>query len=200
MTDRDYSTWLTAKRLRREEWIWGRHKFYHRYAAAVQNLLEREEYGDVREVLEFGGGTGLVPTRLDGLAQAGRLRRYTIVDINPGCLTLARKRHAKRPWVTVQAGDIRSLRPTVPLVCGFAVLKHFRIEEWQRLFVQLFEEARCGLFSMPIAEACIDDGVEFTHTRLTEEFIAQAVARAGHRMIWQDAADPAEPTFAIGKA
>lgn len=187
----DYADWLNPPRLQQEEKLWAAMKLYQRYAAAIVHLVESRP--GITAITEFGGGTGWVPweLKLD--------LPYTMVDRHSHCLKLAADRNATKAHVTIVKQDIRKLNPTTPLVCGFAVLKHFRLTEWQELFINLFAGARYGLFTMPIAPANIDDGIEFTHTRVTEEFLADCIALAGHRELWRDRTDPEEPLIAMEK-
>jgi predicted RNA methylase len=194
----DYADWLTPERLEIEEGHWASERMYERYAGAIRRLIR--DGNDIRTILEFGAGTGWVPSVLDDLP----LDKYVCVDRNPGCVAKAHQRNAQRvAWVQVRSMEIRDLRPfpgEYDLVCGFAVLKHFRVEEWQQLFVQLFASSRFGLFSMPLARRTVDDGIEHTHVLVTEEFLAQAITAAGHRELWRDVASLKEPIFAIGRA
>lgn len=187
----DYADWLTPVRLRREERAWKEVRLFEQYAAAVQRIVR--EHPDITAITEFGCGTGWVPSVLDLKLP------YTLIDRNRWCLRAARIRNAQRPWVQVVPHEIRTLDPTTPLVCGFAVLKHFRLPEWQELFIRLFSGATYGLFTMPIAKDCMDDGIEFTHTRITEEFLSDCLQLAGHRELWRDMKDPEEPLFATVK-
>ncbi len=188
----DYADWLTKRRLREEEQLWATSKLYERYAAAIRRLVA--ERPGITAITEFGCGTGWVPTALDDLKLP-----YTLVDRNPYCIRLAVNRNRERPWVKIRREEIRALDPVTPLVCGFAVLKHFRLPEWQDLFVRLFSSATYGLFTIPIAADCMDDGVEFTHTRVSEPFLAEALQLAGHRELWRDTTDPEEPLIATEK-
>lgn len=193
----DYADWLTPARLTTEEGEWARGGLYQRYGAAIRRLLEQEP--SIRTITEFGCGTGWVPTTLDDLA-AVRDLSYTLVDRNPGCLQRAVHSNRDRAWVAVRASEIRELAPRADLVCGFAVLKHFRLDEWSSLFTQLYGRARFGLFTVAIAPASVDDGLEFTHVRLSEQDLADTLKRAHQVELWRDWSDPEEPLIATRRA
>lgn len=185
----DYADWLTPERLEVEERLWARDKVYERYANGIRRLASQYP---IRNVVELGCGTGWVPTALDTL----ELADYACIDRNPGCLALARQKNAERAWVRVIDMDIRTASPVGGLVCSFAVLKHFRLPEWEGLFRRIFSGAEYGLFTMPIADRSMEDGVEFTHTWLSESDLAAALSAAGHVELWRDTTDVLEPIIA----
>lgn len=193
MSKPDYADWLTPERLLFEEIQWEQVGFHHRYGAAIRRLLG--EQPDVHTITEFGCGTGWVPSTLDDIAVARNLS-YTLVDRNPECLRRSVQRNRERYWVAVRAAEIRELQPRADLVCGFAVLKHFRLHEWSSLFMQLFSRAQFGLFTVPIAAEPIDDGIEFTHVRVSEAYLAVVLDLTGHEELWRDLTDPEEPLIA----
>jgi hypothetical protein len=191
----DYSRWLTPERLAVEEQLWAEGKFYERYAAGIKRLINEGAW--IKGVVEFGAGTGWVPTALD---DAG-IVAYECVDINYDCINLAQRKNSHRDWVFFGVTDLRAVRvPTPDLACSFAVLKHFKLEEWQQLFVNLFSGASYALFTVATTTgpSCTDDA-EFTHVRLSESDLAVAIAAAGHVELWRDYTDPEEPMIATRK-
>lgn len=194
MTLPDYADWLTPERLAVEERLWERDQVYVRYVAAIEQLAVADTvFGSI---VEFGCGTGYVATALDHLAKYDPDFRYIGYDRNEGCLERARAKNANRRWASFVNREIRTLSPDADLVCGFAVLKHFRLDEWPGLFARLFRFARNGLFTIPIAAESKDDGTEFTHVWLSESDLSAALARAGHVELWRDTTDKVEPIIA----
>lgn len=193
----DYCDWLTLDRLMAEELLWSEQQLYERYGAAIRRLLD--EYESISWITELGSGTGWVPGTLDLIADSDRggTLSYHMYDKNPHCIARSRERNAHRDWVRTLEGDIRTLDiPVVDLICSFAVLKHFRLEEWSDIVVRMLRDASFGLFTMPLADTNLEDGTEFTHTRVTREHLVATLARVGHTILWEDATDPAEPLFA----
>lgn len=196
MTLPDYADWLTPERLAVEERLWERDQVYVRYVAAIERLAAEHR---IRSIEEIGCGTGYVATALDALAERDPTFTYIGYDRNVGCLERARAKNVDRRWVSFQNCEIRTLSPATDLVCGFAVLKHFRLAEWSELFTRLFRFARFGLFTIPIAAESKDDGTEFTHVWLSEADLSAALARAGHVELWRDTTDNLEPIIATQK-
>lgn len=192
--EQDYADWLTPERLAQEEQLWSRDKVYLRYAANIRRLLAQEHM--VEYVIELGCGTGWVPTQLD---ETGILR-YDAVDRNDGCLALAEQKNAdRRHWVHVVKAELRTVEPSADLVCSFAVLKHFRLDEWHDLFVRWFRGARFAMFTVPIATESKSDGYQHTHVWLSEAEVQQAIRDAGHEEMWRDWTDPLEPIIVTRK-
>lgn len=174
MITQDYSVWLTPERLAAEERLWKEVAIYRLYADAVLRTCEEE---GCRSVLEIGCGTGWVPTLLPSEID------YTGVDANEGCLALARQKSGAR----FLNADIRGLqhRP-VDLVCSFAVLKHFALQEWTGVLARVLSFGRIGLFTMNVGPFDRDDFEQgFAHTWIGQETLEAAVAAAGHRIVDQ---------------
>jgi trans-aconitate methyltransferase len=183
----DYADWLTPERLVLEEQAWAQAGLHRRYAAALRQLVQ--EHG-VQTITELGCGTGWVPSELDGLGV-----QYRGVDRNPHCLGYARRKNRLRAWVQFEEMELRHISPATDahgVVCAFAVLKHFRLDEWTPLFVQWFGAAAYAAFTIPIAPQPKDDGTEFTHTWVSEEMLRDALQLAGHVELHRDA-DLIEP-------
>lgn len=193
----DYAEWLTPERLIAEEEAWASSRDYVRYADAVTALVDSDP--SICTIQELGSGTGWVPWEL---SQRGILRHrsYVGLDKNVHCLDKARERNAFVSQVAFGRVDLRTYHPIADVVCSFAVLKHFRLEEWERLFVQWFRAARYGCFTVPIAgQSRADSEPEFTHVWLSEADLAQAIRAAGHEEV-RRVADPFEPIIITRRA
>jgi len=162
----DYSEWLTEERLQVEEKAWLEAGFHKVYARELDEALGRSI---APVILELGCGIGLVPHELID----GRLRPcgYYAVDSNDRCLQKAYYRN-KEVIQYVQA-DIRKLVwnldafdiPQPYVVCSFAVLKHFALDEVVDLLGRILTLAPVAVFSIPISLGDFrDDGVEFHHS------------------------------------
>lgn len=94
----------------------GRDRGYHRLIdEQAAEIVSR--YGEGREILEIGCGTGLVLERLAGFA-----RRAQGIDLSPGMLERARER-----GLDVAEGDATNLPfddESFDVVCSFKVLAH----------------------------------------------------------------------------
>jgi len=167
----DYSVWLDSFRLAREEQLWAESEMPHLYANRVRQVIE--EHG-CRSVIELGCGTGWVPTLLPGTVE------YVGVDGNPECLQYARQKTTR----LFLHADIRGLRyPTQDLVCSFAVLKHFALEEWPAVLGKVLSHGRVGLFTMNVGPGDRDDFNEgFAHTWVSAVTLDRAVEACGHRI------------------
>lgn len=182
----DYADWLTRERVEAEERLWARDQKYRRYATAVNELVNL--YG-ATTVEEIGCGTGWVPTAISP-------REYIGYDRNPHCLELARAKNQNRPWASFVDAEIRTLVPQHnDLVCAFAVLKHFSLDELPSLFQRLFGKAWFVAFTMPIANNDIEDGTEFTHSRWSEDTVLGITQSCGLLVIGLDTTDEEEPLF-----
>lgn len=180
----DYSEWLTDERLGKEETAWADSKFYLTHAAHISLLRSKFP---ILNVMEIGCGTGWVPTQLSPDFN------YVGFDKNEKVLEIARTKNlVSRKFLF---GDIRELTPdsisplmTPDLVCAFAVLKHFSLEEWDSIFDRIVALAPLGLFTMSVANENRDDGVEFHHSWVTKERLFQALQRNYRRLLYSTVA------------
>jgi SAM-dependent methyltransferase len=186
----DYSTWLTPDRLAIEERYWADPalRTWPLFVAAIAKIRERYP---INWIIEFGCGTGWVPSQLPSPV------RYAGVDSNARCLALAVEKFRGRdaPEVGFYNADIRTVEitpwsPDAPdvfdLACSFSVLKHFGLHEWDAVVAQILKHGRYGVFSMSVGSEVLDDGVEFPHVWVTQERLRQAVQAAGHDVLWLD--------------
>lgn len=198
----DYADWLTPERVEAEEVQWAEVAEYKRYGQALADViaLARETTSPVR-VVELGCGTGWVPWWLHDGLDVGQHVVYEGVDRTEECLRRAEARCTRYPFgqVLFRNAELRTFTPNAHVVCAFAVLKHFRLTEWQRLFVQWFGQAPYAVFTVPIARRPRDDGTEFTHTWQNEESVQAALSAAGLRELWRDTTRPEEPLIVAGR-
>lgn len=173
----DYSKWLTPERLAEEDRLW--ESDYTRTWPDFIRAIERvTTWTNVRMMIEFGCGTGWVAKHisLDWF--------YLGVDANADCIAKAKERNPDRQN-SFLCGDIRRIklpRQKLDLSCAFSVMKHFALEEWDEVLATVLVPGRWGLFSIPIADTCFDDGTEFPHVHITEERILQAVKDADRQV------------------
>lgn len=176
----DYSTWLTHDRLGKEETSWASAKLHLTYAAHIALLRSRFP---IYHILELGCGTGWVPTQLTPDIE------YVGFDKNEEALALARLKNLSARHFVI--GDVRGLtkeglNPLISpdLVCSFAVLKHFGLDEWNSIFDKMVCLAPLGLFTMSLAKENRDDGVDFHHVWITEEWLNEALERNGRNLLY----------------
>jgi SAM-dependent methyltransferase len=172
----DYSEWLTHAQIGVEETAWASARFHLTYAAHI--MLLRSRY-PIFKVLEIGCGTGWVPT------QFGSDIDYVGVDKNQQVLDLAKSKNiASRSFVKADIRYMGSVGADPDLVCAFAVLKHFSLEEWDEIFDKMVSFGPLGLFTMNVATENRDDGVDFHHTWVTRERLSAAIERNGFDLLY----------------
>lgn len=175
----DYSAWLTEERLEKEEIAWADSKLYLTHVAHIFLLSSSFP---IQNVVEVGCGTGWIPTRLP------LHFNYVGFDKNEKVLEIAKTKNI--PSRLFMRGDIRDLTTDLvsslmapDLVCGFAVLKHFSLDEWDSIFDRIVSLAPLGLFTMNVADENRDDGIEFHHSWITKERLFQALQRNGKKLL-----------------
>jgi SAM-dependent methyltransferase len=174
----DYSEWLTWERVHTEETAWAATRFYLTYAAHI--MLLRSRY-PIFKILEVGCGTGWVPT------QFGADIQYLGIDKNKDALDIAIAKNI--PSRAFLQADLRILEGTSvcispDLVCAFAVLKHFGLDEWDKIFDTIVSLAPFGLFTMNVAKQNRDDGIDFHHVWVTPERLSAAIERNGAKLLY----------------
>lgn len=177
----DYSEWLGGgERVSKEETAWRGSQLHMNYAAHV--ALVRTKF-KIFKILELGCGTGWVPTRFDTDIH------YVGIDKNPAVLHIAReKNNPNRLFVQADlrnAAYIKQNWTPVDLVCSFAVLKHFSLDEFDSIFSGMLSLANIGLFSMNIANEVRDDGAEFHHIWVTNEWLKSILDRNGFELLYK---------------
>jgi SAM-dependent methyltransferase len=181
----DFSEYLSASpdRIAREESGWAAARHYQRNArqvmaaAALFGLGSGDGYF---KVLELGCGSGWVPSVLPATLN------YTGVDNNARLVELARARNiSERAFIVADIRTVIPPPPTADLVCSFAVLKHFGLHEWERIFMSMLALGRVGVFNIQLAPSgtsAYDDGTQFHHTWVTETMVEECVRSMGDRV------------------
>jgi len=177
----DYSEYLMdPSHLENEESEWARQGFYVKNAEAVKEFMELR---GLEKVLEIGCGSGWVAKMLAPFEFF-----YVGVDKNPNCISLAKGKVANS-FFNFENLDVRSIPfffqqfSGFDVVCSFAFLKHFSLDEWDNILKILLWQGKYAIFAVAIAEHDLDDGTDFPHTSVTLEHLGRAVAVAGHKIL-----------------
>lgn len=169
----DFSEWLYGDNFQKEEEAWARFNEgdgHRRFARHVNRL-------EPKSVLEFGCGTGWTASYLD-------CKRYVGVDANPFCVRYASERCPDKTFVEKEFRAYKQeVKPTVDVVLCVSFLKHFGLDEWDTIFQKFLSYGRHAVFTMQIADRDFDDGVEWPHSWITEEHLAEQLVVAGHEMV-----------------
>lgn len=174
----DISEWYTPERVAAEEKVWAKGGDYRRNAEKIIEVCKK--YG-LWSVIEAGCGTGWIPGEL----RDTKIYYWFGVDKNPEMLRLAR---AKNPGKFFVRGDLRNLRNLGPahLVCSFAVLKHFSLEDWPWVLKSILSIGTFGLFTQHMLDdgrEPFDAGREWHSIWPTRQGIVDAVTAAGHEVL-----------------
>lgn len=177
----DYSEWLdnADNRISLEETAWAGAQLHMNYAAHI--ALMRTKF-KIFNVVELGCGSGWVPT------QFGPDLRYVGVDKNISLLHMAEEKNlSSRQFVQADIRNTSFLKALASpeLVCSFAVLKHFSLEEFEFIFSGMLSLAPYGLFSVNIANEVRDDGIDFHHIWVTKEWLAQIIDKNGFKLVYK---------------
>jgi SAM-dependent methyltransferase len=176
----DYSEWLSPEKLAAEETGWADSQLYMTYAAHIALLRTKSS---INRILELGCGTGWVPT------QFGPDVEYVGIDKNLDALNIARTKNIElRHFVQADIRDLNTIKincPNAQLVCSFAVLKHFSLEEFASVFSRMLSLAPLGLFSMNFSNVVRDDGIEFHHIWITMEWLAEILTANKFALIYK---------------
>jgi trans-aconitate methyltransferase len=157
-----------------EEAEWYVTKYYKKYAAVAIKAIDQFK---IKDVIEIGCGTGLIPTELPENIN------YLGVDKNPTFLKWARdKNNPNRKFIQE---DIRTLTVDKPydLVICCAVLKHFSLTEWDQIVKKVLSLGNRGLIEMQVAASDIDNGTAFHHVFVSQSRLERAIALADHKYI-----------------
>lgn len=177
----DYSEWLTTDRVGTEEAAWSASQLHMNYAAHI--ALMRTHFG-IFSILELGCGSGWVPTQLTpDIAYVG-------VDKNAELLAIARTKNIsseRRNFIQADIRDAELIRSwgSPDLVCSFAVLKHFSLDEFEKIFSGMLSISPRGLFSMNIANENRDDGFDFHHIWITNEWLKQILDKNRFDLVYK---------------
>ena len=183
----DYSEWLTQERFEREDELWSGENLWLRRDYA--GLLQRWCPDEAPRVLEYGCGSGLVAQHLSGHYA------YLGVDANPYCVERARERN---PGRVVLCEDLRrvELGSDWGVVCAFALLKHFSLDEWDAVARKVLESARTAVFTMTVADEDREDNCVFPHVWVSRKRLVRVIWQAGHRLVETDS-DQAEREWTV---
>lgn len=184
----DYADWLTPERLLVEEVAWAKSAEYVEYAAALDRVRALDP--DVKVIAELGCGTGWVPGALSKDLQP---IQYIGIDKNPHCLNIARRKNRMHTWALFEQHELRDIAPAFDVVCAFAVLKHFNLDEWDALFKRWFTACDWAVFTVPLAKVSTEDGTEFTHTWRTMADVTALLNGMNKRVVWQSTHNAVEP-------
>jgi SAM-dependent methyltransferase len=176
----DYSEWLTHERFKTECEAWHNASFHQVYAEAVEKTLGRSL---APVVLELGCGIGLVPAELRARS---RPVVYYGVDANLYCLQEARRTNPEHSFIEADIRDVVHSTdleddfdiPQPWLVCSFAVLKHFAVQEARELLERIIRMSSVSVFSIPVDKESHNDGVEFEHSWLDWLTLNSIIGRA----------------------
>lgn len=190
---KDYSEFLTEEKIAIEEVAWAVGMHNPKMAGLVEKVCTNH---NLTTVIEFGCGTGWVPSHLPMTLD------YIGVDKNPLCVQNAKKRNPLRTFIQ---SDIREFsHPQRDLVCSLSVLKHFRPEEWKDIFTRIMKLGKYACFTMSIGPKIVNDGTEFPHTYITREFLDECLAAANKKITYEENLTPdvhgCEFMFAVGSA
>ena len=170
---KDYSDWLVGDNFRKEEEAWAAFNEgdgHRRFARHVNRL-------EPRSVLEFGCGTGWTASYIN-------CNRYVGVDANPSCIAYAQRRCPDKKFVEREFRSYKlPTKPEVDVVLCVSFLKHFALHEWNMIFQKFLSYGRHAVFTMQIATEDKDDGVDWAHTWITEEHLADQLKTAGHELV-----------------
>lgn len=172
----DISEYYTEGRAYDEEvqWILTR-----QYQNNLGFLLPGIEEHGIRHVVEFGCGTGLVAQGL-----IGKVDTYVGVDKNPTFLKIASQRCRNTKGFAFILSDVRKdLDLHADLVTCWAFLKHFSLEEWDKVFRKVLSAGKYAAFNVQILGSDLDDGTEYHHTFVTEARLQACLVEAGHEEI-----------------
>jgi SAM-dependent methyltransferase len=171
----DYSDYLTQDRISIEESAWEESKLYQRNAGNILTAASLFSLGDSFKLLEIGCGSGWVPTLLPPSIV------YVGMDKNNDLLNLARAKNSRdRIFIPCDLRDAYPYhRANADLVCSFAVLKHFSLEEFPEIFCRMLRFGPCGVFNIQTSLDARDDGTEFHHTWISLPMITDALQSEG---------------------
>jgi predicted TPR repeat methyltransferase len=177
----DVSQWYTPDRISAEEDIWLAGEHYRENARRITDICHAQ---NLRTVLEFGCGIGLIPSVLPP-----EIEYVGGIDAN---YYMIQRAEARNPTISFAHADIRKTdgRVQVDLVCSFAVLKHFSLVEWPTILSKILAHGRFALFNqhaLPDTREPFDAGKDWHSAWPRRCDILAAISAAGHEVIdWDD--------------
>jgi len=173
----DISEFYDPNRALAEEVGWIMNPEAHRMY--LNFLLPRMAAHEVKSVIEFGCGSGILASLLP------KEMSYLGVDRNSWFLEKARMRNGvaneKRLFQCFDARNV--IGHECDLSMAWAFLKHFGLDEWDRMLAKVLSHGRFGAFNVQLAKTDFDNGEEFHHVFVTEEHLQKVLAAAGHEEI-----------------
>jgi SAM-dependent methyltransferase len=162
----DQSEWYDARRALEADLDWIMSGSARRHFAFLP-------LDGVKTVLEWGCGSGLVASWLP------RAVNYFGIDRSPHMIELARRRCPGYVFVCECA---REFEPDGrwDLALAFSFVKHFGLDEWNRICRKVLDSGRVACFNVQVAERDHDNGREYPHAFVTEERLSRVLREAGH--------------------
>lgn len=177
----DFSEWCVGPRAIQEEMDWILTGSHQNDVAWLAPLIEKY---DVKTVLEAGCGSGILASLLPP-----SVTKYGGLDKNAWFLDKARNRIAERPGFTFTCFDVRNVLDGGPgvepvdLGMSFAFLKHFGLDEHDRILQKILSWGEYGALGLQLAQTDFDNGVEYHHSFVTWERTLAAIEAAGHEVL-----------------
>jgi len=177
---KDLCDWWTRERIEEEEAVWQRDQFFVQYANDVRDFMRKHK---LKSVTELGCGSGHVAREL---ANEFSYRGY---DGSKLMIEFAQEIH---PGFLFKTLDIRLLpipRIKSDLVCSFAVLKHFSLQDWKEILTKMLSAGKYGMIQVQLRVRgfeSIEDGFfgdEVRHSWINIDEMCQAVVDAGHEVL-----------------
>jgi SAM-dependent methyltransferase len=171
----DIAHWYSPQKARDEEVAW---ILTDSHKADLAFLLPRLEQHQVKNVLEVGCGSGILAAGLPLAIE------YTGIDLNTWFLERARSRsqRAARRFVCFDARNYEHGEPA-DLVVAVAFLKHFSLEEHDRILAHILRQGQYAFLGVQVADREVDTGTEFHHIFVTREHLGEAIKVAGHEVV-----------------
>jgi hypothetical protein len=189
----DYSDYLTKGRLEAEMVAWKQARFHVAYAYDIASAA-KEAGLSKPAILELGCGPSLIPAELDIDFT------YKGVDKFPLCITKARLANPDHEYEEIDIRDFHAEK-TYDIVCAFAFLKHFTLEELPVIMSKMLKSGNICIFSIPIGDTNKDDlSNGFPHTFVTLSYLKKIVKSYGFKIVaTNESIGPVEPVFVVRK-
>lgn len=176
----DISDYYVGPLAEAEETAWNATKEYLRNAKTVADVLEA--HPDIKWVMEFGCGSGLIPTTLPANV------KYMGFDKNAQFLEWARMKNLGTKDRHFIPRDVRKVDAEFLRVAGvkpdlgvsFAFFKHFGLHEWDERVKAFLSLVPRAVFEVQLSTTNWDNGTAFHHTSVTMDRVEKVVAEAGH--------------------
>lgn len=178
MEKRDLHEWWNTERIAAEDDVWLRQRRFVQYAQRVIAVMDKY---NLKSVLELGCGMGYVGNELHNKGF-----EYTGTDGSKLMIDLARKRH---PDLNFHVANIRNLDEYgADLVCSFAVLKHFSVNDWPkalRCMLACSWTALIQVQTVTVPTYADDTYPDVNHIWINDEKLQSEVNHAGFKVLDQ---------------